>query len=495
MERIPASERTREKLKAVIEGSSEGGGTSELVRLAARLIIEEALEGEARDALGRDYYARGAAPGAGYRNGYRTGQLRSAEGAIEYRAPQIADRREPFRSAIRELVRGRTAELEALAVEMYARGLSTRDIEALFADGAGKSLLSRTAVSEITERLWAEYQGFAGRELAEFDVVYLFVDGIAERLHLGQPREAVLGCRRTTAESLLSRTAVSEITERLWAEYQGFAGRELAEFDVVYLFVDGIAERLHLGQPREAVLAAWGILADGKKALLHLAPGSKEDTASCKEFFQDMRRRGLPDPLLVASDGAPGIIRAIEECLPRSVRQRCLAHKMRNLQSKVPEDVWPEFKARSTACYQAPSPALARLLRDDVAATYSRDLPSAVACLDDDFEACIAHLRFPLGHRRAIRTTNLLERLFGEARRRTKVIPHAFGERAVLKLMYAALIRAAERWRGIKISEFEQRQLRAIRDEIDRDFTARNAPATRATVTAAPTRLSSNDRT
>src|SRR5205823_5827818 len=275
MERIPASERTREKLKAVIEGSSEGGGTSELVRLAARLIIEEALEGEARDALGRDYYARGAAPGAGYRNGYRTGQLRSAEGAIEYRAPQIADRREPFRSAIREIVRGRTAELEALAVEMYARGLSTRDIEALFADGAGKSLLSRTAVSEITERLWAEYEGFAGRDLAEFDVVYLFVDGIAERLHLGQPREAVM--------------------------------------------------------------AGWGILADGKKALLHLAPGTKEDTASCKEFFRDMRRRGLPDPLLVVSDGAPGIIRAIEECFPRALRQRCLAHKMRNLASKVPE--------------------------------------------------------------------------------------------------------------------------------------------------------------
>ena len=168
---------------------------------------------------------------------------------------------------------------------------------------------------------------------------------------------------------------------------------------------------------------------------------------------------------------------------------------MRNLQSKVPEDLWPEFKARSVACYQAPSPALARLLRDDIAATYSRDLPSAVACLDDDFEACIAHLRFPLGHRRAIRTTNLLERLFGEERRRTKVIPHAFGERAVLKLMYAALIRAAERWRGIRIIEFERRQLRAIRDEIDKDFTARTAPLTSATVTAAPTRLSSKDRT
>ena len=225
-----------------------------------------------------------------------------------------------------------------------------------------------------------------------------------------------------------------------------------------------------------------------------MAPGTKEDTASGREFFQDMRRRGLPDPLLVVSDGAPGIIRAIEECLPRSLRQRCLAHKMRNLQSKVPEDVWPEFKARATACYQAVAPALAHLLRDDIAATYNRDLPSAVACLDDDFAACIAHLKFPLSHRRAIRTTNLLERLFGEERRRTKVIPHAFGERAVLKLMYAALI-AAECWRGIKVSEFEQRQLKAIRDEIDRDFTARNAPATGATINPAPTRLSSNNRT
>ena len=94
-----------------------------------------------------------------------------------------------------------------------------------------------------------------------------------------------------------------------------------------------------------------------------------------------------------------------------------------------------------------------------------------------------------------IPVTNLLERLFGEERRRTKVIPHAFGERAVLKLMYAALIRAAERWRGIRITEFEQRQLMAIRDEIHQDFAQRNAPAVSPTVTTAPTRLSSNDRT
>ena len=80
--------------------------------------------------MGRDYYARGASPGTGYRNGYRRGRVHSAEGAIEYSAPQVADRQEPFRSRNREVVRGRTDQLEALEVEMYARGLSTRDIEA-----------------------------------------------------------------------------------------------------------------------------------------------------------------------------------------------------------------------------------------------------------------------------------------------------------------------------------------------------------------------------
>ncbi len=76
-----------------------------------------------------------------------------------------------------------------------------------------------------------------------------------------------------------------------------------------------------------------------------------------------------------------------------------------------------------------------------------------------------------------IRTTNLLERLFLEERRRTKIIPYAFGERLVLKLMYAAVIRAADRWRGITVDEFEQRQLKAIRDELNRAHAQRVAPA------------------
>ena len=196
--------------------------------------------------------------------------------------------------------------------------------------------------------------------------------------------------------------------------------------------------------------------------------GSKEDAETVSTFFQDMRRRGLGHPLLVVSDGAAGIVKAVETCFPRSARQRCLAHRMRNLAAKVPDDLGPEFKARITAAYQAPLRAIARALAAGVVADCEAELPSAIACFMDDFEACIAHLRMPITHRRVIRTTNLLERLFVEERRRLKIIPNAFGENAVLKLMFGAMIRAAERWRAIRVGKLERRQMRAVREELDR---------------------------
>jgi putative transposase len=417
--RIPASMRTRHSLSELIEGRlASSDGLSELVKLATRLIIEEGLEAECRDVLGRDYYERGAEEGRGYRNGVRAGRLKSAEGLIDFAAPQIAGREEPFRSEIRAHLKGRTEALEGLAVELLARGLSVRDIEDAFRDESGRLLLSRTAVSELGEQLWADYQDFATRDLSEYEIVYLFVDGIAERIRPGQ-----------------------------------------------------------------------------RRVLLHLMAGSKEDAETVSTFFQDMRARGLGDPLLVVSDGAPGIIKAIETCFPRSERQRCLAHRMRNLATKAPEDRWPELKERVQACYQAPSRAIARDLAAGVVADYGKELPSAVACFEDDFEACIAHLRMPVTHRRAIRTTNLLERLFLEERRRLKIIPNAFGERPVLKLMFGAMTRAADRWRAIKFTDFERRQIAAVRHDLDQEYQAHIKAPTRSSERQGPAAFSSTPRT
>ena len=193
MQRLSAPERTREELRALMNGDlGTSAGRGDLVRLALRLIVEEALEGEVSDALGRERYERGEGEKPGYRNGYRTGKVKTAEGAVEYAAPQVRDTSEPFISSVRAALAGRTRELERLAVELYARGLSTRDIEDAFTDETGRRLLSRAAVSEITERLWAEYEDFCKRDLSEHAVVYLFVDEIAERLRPGQRREAVL---------------------------------------------------------------------------------------------------------------------------------------------------------------------------------------------------------------------------------------------------------------------------------------------------------------
>ncbi len=431
--RVPASRETSERIEELVSALEAHREGPSFQQLGLRKLIEELLEAEVSERLGRGYYERGGEGSEGHRNGYRRGRLATAEGEVEYRVPQVRGLAEPFRSRLRPELGKRTEALEDLAVEMYARGLSTRDIEAALCDDKGRSLLSRTAVSQVTERLWQEYEAFASRDLSEFDVAYLFADGIAERLHGGQRREAVL--------------------------------------------------------------CAWGITVEGQKVLLHLSPGTKEDTESCRAFFQDLKRRELSDPLLVATDGAPGLIRAVEECFPRSARSRCLAHRMRNLQSKVPEAEWPEFREKAKAAYQAPSREVARMLRDVLVEEYQARLPSAVKCFLDDFEACIAHLRFPIAHRRVIRTTNLLERLFGEERRRMKIVANAFGERAVLKLMYAALIRASESWRGIQVKPFERRQLHAVGEELDAEHRRAHETPSPKIEAASPSRKSSKNRT
>ena len=139
--RVPASIRTLESLSDLIEGRlSSAEGRAELAKLATRLIVEEALEAESRDALGRDYNEHSASPGQGWRNGVRMGRLKTAEGLVDYAAPQIVGRDEPFRSEIRKSLKGRTQALEDLAVELLARGLSVRDIEDAFRDESGRLL-------------------------------------------------------------------------------------------------------------------------------------------------------------------------------------------------------------------------------------------------------------------------------------------------------------------------------------------------------------------
>jgi len=386
----------------------EGGVLGALVRLGAQLVMQEALEQETTEQLGRGHYQRRRPeePLRGYRNGYEPGRLRTAEGEIVVQMPQVREwaGEGPYQSGLMRFLRGHSDVLDRLAVEMYARGLSVRDIEDALREATGDRLLSRSAVSELTDTLWEDYQAFCERDLSMLEVEYLFIDAVYEGL-------------------------------RAWGGHQG-------------------------------ILCAWAICRNGRKVMVHLALGSRESYEICLDFMRDMVRRGLRTPLLITTDGAPGLIRAVGEMWPKSVRQRCLAHKTRNILGKVPRAAQEEIKRRVRDVFYAPSLDMATERATEMLAAYEGAYPSAMRSFGDDLEACLTYLRFPYAHHKAIRTTNLLERAFVESRRRTKVIPHFFTEQACLKLVFSALWQTSQRWRRVTMTELERQQLALLRREL-----------------------------
>ncbi|MBN1545859.1 MAG: IS256 family transposase [Syntrophaceae bacterium] len=406
-EKVTASERICKDIHEIFNGDfglaeNLDASLGRLMTLSFKRILVEALEAEVSAFLGRGYYSRGESARPGYRNGYENKTLRTSEGKIGIPVPQVRDSGETYRSPILANIPRITPALEKAAIEAYVRGSSTRDIEDVSIGEDGESLMSKDRVSAITETLWEEYNQFQSRDLSGLDVVYLFVDGVYE--------------------SLRKRTGM-----------------------------------------KEAVLCAWGILSDGKKVLISLAQGNKESHSTWREFFRDMVGRGLRMPLLVVQDGNPGGLRAAEEVFWRTKRQRCIAHKLRNIANKLPrneiENVLPRFKA----VYYAESREIADILVAKIVEDLSGNYPGAVKCMLDDLDACLAHLEFPPSHRRYIRTTNLLERCFVEEKRRTKVIPGFLTEKSALKLVFGTLIRVSEKWKNIKMTPLELELLRNLR--------------------------------
>jgi len=410
MRRVAPSVVAREQLQRLLGGGvdHEQNIVSALVETVTRLVVQELLEGEQGDFLGgRGRYQRRGEEQLGLRNGYERGRLRTAEGFVDVAVPQVRGAGEPFRSSLMGFLDGNSEVLESLVNEMYARGLSTRDVEDAFRDATGELLISRSKVSEITDRLWEDYQAFIARDLSELEVEYLFVDAVFEALRRHGAKEALLVC--------------------------------------------------------------WCIDSDGRKHLLHLAVGNKESEACWTEFFRNMLARGLRMPTTITSDGAPGLVKAIEVCFPASIRIRCWFHRLANIRAKLPDESASEVMAHLYAVRDAPTLDAARAAADRLINTFDRAFPAAVACFRDDLDALLAIHRVPVRHRIRVRTTNLVERSFVEERRRTKVIGRFGDEHAAMKLVFATMIRAAERWCRVSISDLERHQLKLLRADLGID--------------------------
>lgn len=414
MKKVPPSKRIRKELREILEqGVREGNLLSEFLLKGMQLMMQELLEAEVTEFLQREHYERRKEGlHRGYRNGYEPSRVKTAEGEVKIELPQVRDAIESFSSSLKEFFRGNTDCLEKLTAEMYARGLSTRDIEDALLEATGDFILSKSSISRVTEILWEEFELFKERDLSSFEVEYLFLDAIYESVR-------------------------------------------------------------RLSGMKEAILVSWAILRDGRKVLLSLSLGNKESHSDWLEFLRDMVRRGLRTPLSVTANGAPGLIKAIGEVFPKSLRIRCWVHKLENLSSKVPPTIWPEIKAEILQVRDAATYGHGKELALGFIERHKREYPSLVASFSEDLEAILSHLKLPVRHRRSVRTTNLIERSFLEEKRRTKVIPGFWTERSCLKLVFSVLIKASGHWRRVPMGEMELKRIDALREELALDKSLR----------------------
>jgi transposase-like protein len=180
-------------------------------------------------------------------------------------------------------------------------------------------------------------------------------------------------------------------------------------------------------------------------------------------FLEGMQARGLCQPLLVTHDGCKGIGPAVEKTFPKSDRQRCLVHKVRNILNKVPKEMQDRIHTEVKAIYHAGSEESAKTLAKSFIEAYANSYPSMIKCFNEDLPACLKHLEYPPAHHKFIRTTNLIERAFLEEKRRTKIIPAHVNEKGAVKLVFAVLMRASKRWVRVKMTDLELAQLKHLR--------------------------------
>ena len=250
-------------------------------------------------------------------------------------------------------------------------------------------------------------------------------------------------------------------------DFEAWRSRSLSLEDVLYFFVDGMYLKLHPDQPeKQPILIAYAILWSGRKVLLHVGLGDRESYEACLGFLRDMAERGLRAPLMYCSDDCPGLRKALKAMWPRSLPQKCQAHKLRNILSKLPRGVQAEFAKRIHAAFRARDYEEGLAKGRELIERYRRRFPNAMECLAKSLEECLTCLKLPHGHRIRVRTTNSLERLIEEGRRRTKVIGPMAGETAGLSLIHAVLVDASKRWHGIDVSSYILEKLEDLRATI-----------------------------
>jgi transposase-like protein len=358
------------------------GGDLDVVRAGMQLLAQALIDLEAAQQIGAGRYER-SAERITHRNGARERLLSTKAGDLELRIPKL--RQGSFYPSLLEPRRRIDRALWAVVMESYVHGVSTRKVDDLVKALGIDAGISKSEVSRICAELDAQVAEFAARPIAE-PFPYLFLDATYLKAHEGPQVVA------------------------------------------------------------KAVVIATGVRRDGHREVLGLAVGDSEDGAFWTAFLRGLRARGLSGVRLVISDAHEGLKSAIAAVLLGAAWQRCRVHFMRNVLSRVPKGSQEMVAAAIRTIFAQPDAQAVHEQLDSIADKLGRQFPAVEAMLREAEADITAFAAFPQAHWRRIWSTNPLERVIKEVKRRADVVGIFPDEPAILRLVGAVLIEAHDEW-------------------------------------------------
>jgi putative transposase len=389
MLRVVAEESTREELASTLD---------EICREGARRMLAAALELEVDEyitALADQLDERGRR--LVVRNGHaRRRMITTAAGAVEIRAPRVNDRRvDPgtgermrFRSAIVPPWCRRSPKVTEVLPLLYLHGLSTGDFAPALTEFFGST---------------------AG----------------------------------------LSPSVITRLTTQWQDEHRVFMARSLADRDFVYVWVDGVHFNVRLEQDRLCCLVIVGVRVDGTKQLVAVADGYRESTDSWAGLLRDLRRRGMPAPMVAVGDGALGFWAALRDVWPETREQRDWVHKVANVLDALPKSVQPTAKKMLAEIRDAEDRDHALAAAQDFDAEFRPRWPKAADKITGDLDRLLTFYDFPAEHWLHLKTSNPIESTFSTVRLRTKVTKGPGSRAAGLAMAFKLIQSAQDRWRAV----------------------------------------------
>ena len=281
------------------------------------------------------------------------------------------------------------------------------------------------------------------------DMSVMFLAGVSTRT-LSLISERLIGRKISASEVSKASRQLTEAVE-VWRE------RDLSQEPIKYLFVDGtiFSMRVEGSVEKVPVLLAIGVTVDGRRTVLGLQAGDKESASNWRELFKDLKRRGLDGSSIALGimDGLPGLEKVFMEEFPNAKVQRCQVHVARNVLAKVPRKLKKAIADEVRSIFYASTRSKALEFYDQFKAKWEKEIPSAVKCLENSLDACLTYLHFPEEEWVCLRTTNVIERVNKEFKRRTRPMEILAGERSCYTLLAFVCLKMELTWRSKPIGK------------------------------------------